>query len=84
MDLKDLRSRKSFNPAHPLTNFEVQKYYQNKPRFNGVYFRDSIPDKIKDEAHVINLNEYSNIGSHCLLIYLRSQQIFIQYKNMIQ
>ena len=22
---------------HPLSNFEVQRYYQNKPRFNGVY-----------------------------------------------
>ena len=21
---------------HPLTNFEIQKYYQNEPRFNGV------------------------------------------------
>ena len=24
---------------HPLTNFETQKYYQNEPRFNGVYSR---------------------------------------------
>ena len=23
-------------PPHPLTNFEIQKYYQNEPRFNGV------------------------------------------------
>ena len=22
---------------HPLRNFEVQRYDQNKPRFNGVY-----------------------------------------------
>ena len=22
---------------HPLTNFEIQKYYQNELRFNGVY-----------------------------------------------
>ena len=26
---------------HPLTNFEIQKYYQNEPRFNGVYSRDN-------------------------------------------
>ena len=31
---------------HPLTNFEIQKY-QNEPRFNGVYSRDSL-QKIKD------------------------------------
>ena len=45
---------------HPLTNFEIQKYYQNEPRFNGVYSRDNLP-KIKDGAYVINLDEYSNI-----------------------
>ena len=24
-------------PVHPLTNFEIQEYYQNEPRFNGVF-----------------------------------------------
>ena len=38
-------------------------YYQNEPRFNGV-FRDNLPDKIKDGAYVINLDEYSDIGTH--------------------
>ena len=33
---------------HPLTNFEIQKYYQNEPRFNGVYSRDNLPNKKKD------------------------------------
>ena len=33
---------------HPLSNFEIQKYYQNEPRLTGVYFRDNLPDKIKD------------------------------------
>ena len=40
-------------PPHPLTNFEIQKYYENEPRFNGVYSRDNIP-RIKDVADVIN------------------------------
>ena len=34
-------------PPYPLTNFKIQKYYQNEPRFNGVYSRDMLP-KIKD------------------------------------
>ena len=34
-------------PPHPLTNFEIQKYYQNEPRFNGVCSRDNL-QKIKD------------------------------------
>ena len=48
---------------HPLTNFEIQKYYQNKPRFTGVYSRDNRL-KIKDVAYIINLDEYSDIGTH--------------------
>ena len=39
-------------------------YYQNEPRFNGVYSGDNLPDKIKDEAHKIILDEYSDIGTH--------------------
>ena len=31
---------------HPLTKFEIQKYYQNEPRFNGVYSRDNLPKRI--------------------------------------
>ena len=27
---------------------EIQKYYQNQTRFNGVYKRDNLPDKTKD------------------------------------
>ena len=38
--------------------------YQNEPRFNGVYSRDNLPDKIKYAAYVINLDEYSDIGTH--------------------
>ena len=50
-------------PPHPLTNFGIQKYYQNEPRFNGVYFGDNLP-KIKDEAYVIKPDEYSDVGTH--------------------
>ena len=27
----------------PLTNFEIQKYYQNEPRINDVYLRNDFP-----------------------------------------
>ena len=50
-------------PSHPLTNFEIRKYYQNEPRFNGDYSRDNLP-KIKHGADVINLDEYSDLGTH--------------------
>ena len=41
--------------AHPLTNFEIQQYYQNEPRFNGVFSTDNLPNKITNGAYVINL-----------------------------
>ena len=49
-------------PPHPLTNFEIQKYYQNEHRFNGVYSRDNL-FKIKNGTYIINLDKYSDIGT---------------------
>ena len=48
---------------HPLTYFEMQKYYQSEPKFNGVYSRNNLP-KIKDGAYIINLDEFKSIGTH--------------------
>ena len=42
---------------HPLTNCEIQKYYQNERKFNGVYSKNNSP-KIKDGPCVINLDEF--------------------------
>ena len=62
--------------SHPLTNFEIEAYCQNKSRlngiysrFNGVYSRDNLPDKIKDGAYVVNLDEYFDIGTHWAAFY---------------
>ena len=38
-------------------------YYQNEPGFRCIYSRDNLADKVKDGAYVINLDEYSDIGS---------------------
>ena len=56
--------------SHPLTNFEIQKY-KNEPRFNGVYSRDNLP-KIKDGAYIINLDEYSDIGTHWVTLWVKN------------
>ena len=61
-------------PPHPLTNFEIQKYYQNKPRFNVVYSRDNLP-KINDGAYVINLGEYSDIGTHWVALCVHNDDV---------
>ena len=52
----------------------MQKYYQNWPRFNGVYSRDNLP-KIKDRAYVINLDEYSDIGAHWIALYVQNNGV---------
>ena len=61
-------------PPHPLTNFEIQKYYQNEPRFNGVYSRDNLP-KIKDGAYVINIDEYYDIGTHWVVFHVQNNDV---------
>ena len=52
-----------------LTSFEIQKYYENEPRFNGVYSRNNLPKKIKDGAYVINLDEYADVGTHWIALF---------------
>ena len=51
-------------PPHPLTNFEIKRYYQNEHRFNGLFSRYNLPKKVKDGTYVINLDEYADVGTH--------------------
>ena len=62
-------------PAHPLTNFEIQKYYENEPKFNGVFSRDNMPRKIKDGGYVINLDEYADVGTHRVALFCKKSKI---------
>ena len=66
-------------PPHPLKNFEIQNYYQNEPRFNGVYSRNNLPEKIKDGAYVINLDEYADVDTHWIRLpyFVREVKLFI-------
>ena len=68
---------------YPLTNFEKQKYYQKEPRFNGVYSRDNLPKnksvEIKDGAYVINLDGYSDIGTHWVAKYVQNNNVTFFY-----
>ena len=58
-------------PPYPLTNFEIQKYYQNEHNFNGVYSRNNL-SKIKDGAYVINLDDYESTGTHRIVLYVKT------------
>ena len=63
MDLKNI----------DFPNFEILACYQDGPRFNGVYSRDNLPDKIKDGAYVANIDEYSVIGIHWIAFYVNNK-----------
>ena len=56
-------------PPHPLTNIQIQKYYENEPRFNGVFSRNNLPKNIKDGAYVINLDEYADLGARWISLF---------------
>ena len=64
-------------PPHPLTNFEIQKYYKNEPRFNGVFSSNNLPKKIKDGTYIIDLDKYSNVGTHWIALFCKKMKFFI-------
>ena len=59
---------------YPLTNFEIQKYYQSESKFNGVYSRNNLP-KTKDATYVVNLDEYKSVGTHWIALYVTVNNI---------
>ena len=59
---------------YPLTDFEIQKCYENKPKFNGVYSRND-SSKIKDWKLIINLDEYELIGTHWITLYINDHNV---------
>ena len=54
---------------HSLTNFKIQKYCQNKPKFDGVYSRNNLP-KIKNGAYVITLDKFKSMETHWIALYM--------------
>ena len=61
----------SLLPFHTLTNIEISEYYANEPRFNGVYSRNNLPNKIKKRTYVINLDEYKNMATHWVALFAK-------------
>ena len=59
---------------HPLSNFEIQKHYENEPKFDGVYSRNNFYE-IKDWAYIINLDEYESIGTLWVALFVNDNDI---------
>ena len=70
-------------PPHPLTNFEIQKYYENEPRFTGDFSRDTLPKKVKDGAYVISLDEYADIGTYWIALFCKKMKLFILIASVL-
>ena len=60
---------------HSLRNFEIKKYYQNEPRFNGVFSKNNLPKTIKDGAYVKNLGEYADVGTHWIALFCSRNEV---------
>ena len=61
-------------PSHPLTSFEIQKLYQNEPKFNVVYSRINLPE-VKYGAYIINLDEYKSTETHWIALYVNGDNV---------
>ena len=61
-------------PPHPLTIFEIQKYYENEPKFNSVYSRNNL-SKIKDGTYIINIDECESIVTHWITWYVNAKNV---------
>ena len=62
--------------SHSLTNFKIQNYYQNEPRFNGIFSRNNLPKKLKNGVYVINLDEYADLVQIALLYFVTEVKLF--------
>ena len=73
------KKKQKFNsmPPHPLTNFEISEHYKNELRFNGVYSRPNLPktSAVKKGAYVINIDEYTDIGTHWIVLYVKINEV---------
>ena len=51
---------------------DAKRISKKESRFNGVYSRDNLPNKIKDGPYIINLDEYSDIGTHWVPLWVNN------------
>ena len=70
-----IKKKEALISPHPLTNLEIKEYYENEPRFNGVNSRDNLPKAIKNGAYVINLDEYTDVGTQWIALYVQNNEI---------
>ena len=58
----------------PWTNFQIEEYYQNEPKFDGICSRNNLT-KIRDGTYIIDLDEYESIGTHWIALYVNAENV---------
>ena len=66
--------KKSLTPFHPLTNFEIQDFFNKEKRFNGVFSINNLP-KLKKGAYAINLDHSKNTGTHWVVLFVKEDEV---------
>ena len=69
------KKKTKFTITFSSFNKEISEYYKIEPRFNGVYSRNNLPNKIKKGAYVINLDEYENTGTHWVSLFVKANKV---------
>ena len=52
----------------------METCYQKEPRFNGIYSKDNL-SKIRDGTYILNLDKYSDIGTHWIALYVKNNDV---------
>ena len=65
---------KLFILPHPFTIFELQKYYQNRLKFNVIYSKNNL-SKIKDGKYIINFDNYESIRTHRIALFVNAENL---------
>ena len=71
----EIKRNEIFNAASSFNKHWNTKYYRKEPRFNGVYSRNNLAEKIKDGTYVITLDEYANVGAHWIALLCNRSEI---------
>ena len=66
--------KKSLTPFHPSTDFEIQDYFKNEKRFNGIYSKNNLSN-LKNGAYFINLDHSKNTGTHWVAMFVKPNEV---------
>ena len=67
--------KRSSNFTTSFNKFEIKVHYENEHRLNDVYFKDNLPKTIKNGSYEINLDEYADVGTHCIALYVKNNEL---------